>query len=411
MEKDLRDMEWPKVEKVFAQLFLRVGIVTVRDCAEEHNSAEKRSKSTAERRRSDEAYQNILVRLVEKHLGQLGYSSPLGTADITHNRREFYAAVEFLLDLDSTSDMAGSPSTPERGKREHLVGRSTVGNPRLVGPGDGHRPMIRGLGERSEKKGGKKSAEEWIYDPDADPARQVRYMQSEMARLKKENRNLRLQKQDIESIYQQLVSEQRFEKFDQRRLNLLKSQNLQLERQLAMSSSALHCRKGVARQLRELLDELSEHVNMYSGSGNSSGENGQIEGTETSGGDNGTAALADLVGRHQSTLAKSSALAKTSCLQQQLYYSHGRAPTSAPRSGEGVAGLRRRPGNFARMQAGRSLSKDGACSIFVQDVITVAVADADAEESAAPGDPPPLRHLDLSAIAGSILRSAYTVSS
>ena len=34
-EKDLRDMEWPKVEKIFVELFMRVGEKALRDCAEE----------------------------------------------------------------------------------------------------------------------------------------------------------------------------------------------------------------------------------------------------------------------------------------------------------------------------------------------------------------------------------------
>ena len=44
-------------------------------------------------------------------------------------------------------------------------------------------------------------------------ARQVRYMQEEMSRLKKENKAMRNEKLDVEAIYQQLVSEQKHEKF------------------------------------------------------------------------------------------------------------------------------------------------------------------------------------------------------
>ena len=87
-------------------------------------------------------------------------------------------------------------------------------------------------------------------------ARQVRYMQEEMSRLKKENRDLRNEKLEVETIYQQLVSEQKHEKFDQRRLNLLKAQNLQLERQLALMHRTLSSRREAASHAADALSVL-----------------------------------------------------------------------------------------------------------------------------------------------------------
>jgi hypothetical protein len=386
VEKDLRDMEWSKVLTVFIMLFLRAGVTALQSCADEHGS-DKRVKSTIERRRAEEAFQNVFVRLVEKHLAQLGYTSPLGTADLVHNRREFYSSVEFLLDLDSAAaERSGLEVSAESdGDRRHLVGSSTVGNPRLVG-GEGHKPMVRGLGERTEKRGAlskKAGTQELIYESDADPARQVRYMQGEMARLKKENRQLRLQKQDIESIYQQLISEQRHEKFDQRRLNLLKSQNLQLERQLAMTSSALRCRQDVAHQMNDLLADLDKRL------GSIGEDNEETHERLTTLDETQTAALLDLLAKHKVRLTKSCSLAKTSCTQQQLYYSIGRSPSTA-------TGLRRRSSNFVR--GGRNNQSKDAPPLFVQDVITVAVTDPE-DQGRLGTQPAPVRHLDLSAVA------------
>ena len=67
MEKDLRDMEWPKMEKIFVQLFLRIGEKTLRDCSEERED-QKKSMAAAEKRRTEDAYQSIFLRLSLIHI-------------------------------------------------------------------------------------------------------------------------------------------------------------------------------------------------------------------------------------------------------------------------------------------------------------------------------------------------------
>lgn len=143
-EKDLRDMDWSKVEKIFVELFMRVGEKALRDCAEEREG-QKKSMAPQEKRRTDDAYQSVFLRLVIKKLvEELRYRSDVTAADLVHNRREYYAALEFLLDQDSKEE---APDT-----QTHAVGRSTVGNARLLG-GDGHRPLLRGAGELVERHG------------------------------------------------------------------------------------------------------------------------------------------------------------------------------------------------------------------------------------------------------------------
>jgi len=91
-----------------------------------------------------------------------------------------------------------------------------------------------------------------------DPGRQIRWLRDQQTGLQKENTALRSQKQEIESLYQQLMSETRRERFDERRLNLLKAQNMQLERQLALTLSALQSRRDVVTQAHEVISEVSK---------------------------------------------------------------------------------------------------------------------------------------------------------
>jgi hypothetical protein len=386
-EKDLREMASAVVERVFVMLFLRIGVKALRDCVEERG-ADRRPKSTSERRRTEENFQHVFVRLVEKHLAEAGYNNPLGTADLLHNRREFNAAVEFLLDTQSSATEEWAPGVPShlpapslpaaaaaaeggRGggyyqgngadaaaasssaltaaqRRRQLVGSCRVGNPRLVG-GEGHRPMLRGSGERAERRGKKPLPEdEWLYasDPPTDAARQVRYMQTDMARLKKENRALRLERTDMETIYQQLVSEQRHEKFDQRRLNLLKAQNLQLERQLAMLDNTLRQRNRVSRQMEQLLDDLALYLADPEDPAPSAPPARSL-------GEAQTARLHALVRRAREELEEQGSLDwPVRAPRQQYYYSRPAAATPPPSTG-GTGG-----GGGGRSGGGRSASME-----------------------------------------------------
>ncbi len=415
-EKDLRDMDWPKVEKIFVELFMRVGETALRDCAEERDG-QKKSMSAQDKRRTEDAYQSIFLRLVVKKLvEEMRYRSEVTAADLVHNRREYYAAIEFLLDRDSKAEVsdarAGAHEANGRQGR-HAVGRSTVGNARLAGPGDGHRPLLRGAGELVERHGGKggghtsrsdgrieidqqEEAEMFEMSAENTAARQVRYMQEEMSRLKKENRVLRNEKLDVEAIYQQLVSEQRHEKFEQRRLNLLKAQNLQLERQLAVMQRALSSRRQAATHATAALSNLESKLL-------SVGEDGQPSCEARSAEE--CAAMLDVVRAAQAKLqaTQQAALAEPSKLQRQLYYSRGDCaePTRSGRRNRGTPPSSRRNGNGSGRGDSRSTETQSPRHSFVNgsytnlsvmDALSVAVAGEGTGDAAA------VRHLDLNAL-------------
>lgn len=82
--------------------------------------------------------------------------------------------------------------------------------------------------------------------------------QQELEQLKRENSELKAELLFIRSLYKQLVEEVPLEKFDERRVNLLKSQVIQLERQVLLQSSALQARRNVFLQVENKLLNLKE---------------------------------------------------------------------------------------------------------------------------------------------------------
>eukprot|EP01050_Picozoa_sp_SAG11_P013717 SAG11_NODE_1623_length_4559_cov_2.141480_1_plen_163_part_00 len=72
-EKDLRDMEWAKQEKIFVMLFMRIGVKALHNCAAER-IADKKPMSAVERRQTEEAFQVVFQKLVLKHLQIAGYA-------------------------------------------------------------------------------------------------------------------------------------------------------------------------------------------------------------------------------------------------------------------------------------------------------------------------------------------------
>ena len=411
MEKDLRDMEWPKMEKIFVQLFLRIGEKTLRECSEERED-QKKSMAAAEKRRTEDAYQSIFLRLVvKKMVEELKYRSEVTAPDLVHSRKEYYAAIEFLLDRDNRADDEDAPRGDGEGAdgrpSRHAVGRSTVGNARLLGSGDGHRPLLRGAGEVVEKMGGKGGGhtsrsdgritiepeeEEEAFELSAGQAaqRQVRYMQEEMQRLKKENRVMRNEKLDVESIYQQLVSEQKHEKFEQRRLNVLKAQNLQLERQLALMSRALQSRKDAVGEASATLTDLAARLQARD-------EEGELVPVELDPGASASMLESIRVAQGKLEAVQRTALSEPTSLQRKLYYSRGNGaetprrrvrgtPPSQKRRANGVSG-----GGAATADPPRQSFVNGShTNLSVPEAISVAVAD---EDDAV------VRHLDLEALA------------
>ena len=93
-------------KKIFVELFMRVGEKGLRDCAEERDG-QKKAMSAQDKRRTEDAYQSIFLRLVVKKLvEEMRYRSDVTAADLVHNRREYYAAIEFLLDRDSKAEVS-----------------------------------------------------------------------------------------------------------------------------------------------------------------------------------------------------------------------------------------------------------------------------------------------------------------
>ncbi|XP_027044879.1 uncharacterized protein LOC113672737 [Pocillopora damicornis] len=95
--------------------------------------------------------------------------------------------------------------------------------------------------------------------------RQLQKYQQQLEHLKKENNELKAELQFIRSLYKQLVEEVPQERFDERRVNLLKSQVIQLERQVLLQASALQARKNLFLQIENKLLNLKETLrSLYS---------------------------------------------------------------------------------------------------------------------------------------------------
>ncbi|KAM7441086.1 hypothetical protein ABFA07_009811 [Porites harrisoni] len=90
--------------------------------------------------------------------------------------------------------------------------------------------------------------------------RQLQKCHLELQQLKRENSELKAELLFIRSLYKQLVEETPLEKFDERRVNLLKSQVIQLERQVLLQSSALQARQHIFLEVENKLLNLRETV-------------------------------------------------------------------------------------------------------------------------------------------------------
>ncbi|XP_045216264.2 girdin-like [Mercenaria mercenaria] len=80
----------------------------------------------------------------------------------------------------------------------------------------------------------------------------------EIKLLKQENQKLRTDLADVRSLYNQLIQENSHEKFDERRVTLLKSQIIQLERQLLLFSEALSSRSETLFEVENNLHWLAD---------------------------------------------------------------------------------------------------------------------------------------------------------
>nr|XP_054756400.1 uncharacterized protein LOC129262321 [Lytechinus pictus] len=87
----------------------------------------------------------------------------------------------------------------------------------------------------------------------------VMQLQREIKALKEENAKLQKDFDKVKSIYDQLVSEGPVEQYGERRVNLLKSQVIQLERQVLMQAEALSSRSGVLFEVENNLQTIADN--------------------------------------------------------------------------------------------------------------------------------------------------------
>lgn len=91
----------------------------------------------------------------------------------------------------------------------------------------------------------------------------VTQTERQLKRLQEENAQLKQELSSLSSLYNQLVSEGKHEKFDERRVTFLKAQLIQLERQLIVLNEALSSRSAVLLEVENCLaaaaDTLRQH--------------------------------------------------------------------------------------------------------------------------------------------------------
>ncbi|KAM9446920.1 uncharacterized protein Hap1MRO34_023392 [Clarias gariepinus] len=79
-------------------------------------------------------------------------------------------------------------------------------------------------------------------------------------KLKRENTKLKSQYEDLRCQYRQLLEEAKEEKFDERRVNLLKAQVMQLERQVILLSEGLSSQACRSQDVEKALDPLTQRL-------------------------------------------------------------------------------------------------------------------------------------------------------
>ncbi|GAA6097530.1 uncharacterized protein LOC113637559 isoform X1 [Tachysurus ichikawai] len=79
-------------------------------------------------------------------------------------------------------------------------------------------------------------------------------------RLEKENAKLKTQYEELRCQYVQLLEEAKEEKFDERRVNLLKAQVMQLERQVILLSEGLSSQVCRSQDVEKALDPLTQRL-------------------------------------------------------------------------------------------------------------------------------------------------------
>ncbi|CAG2221932.1 unnamed protein product [Mytilus edulis] len=84
------------------------------------------------------------------------------------------------------------------------------------------------------------------------------HSERQIKKLKEENVKLRNEIKEVRSLYNQLVQENSHEKFDERRIMLIKSQVIQLERQVLMMSEAISSRSETLAEVENSLTWMTD---------------------------------------------------------------------------------------------------------------------------------------------------------
>uniref|UniRef100_A0A0B7AGA9 Uncharacterized protein n=1 Tax=Arion vulgaris TaxID=1028688 RepID=A0A0B7AGA9_9EUPU len=88
-------------------------------------------------------------------------------------------------------------------------------------------------------------------------------LERELNNLKEENAKLRSELDDSQTALKQLIRENSHEKFDERRINQLKFQLIQLERQIAILNEALGCRQDAVLEVENAMTWLADKLRSY----------------------------------------------------------------------------------------------------------------------------------------------------
>ncbi|XP_076104870.1 uncharacterized protein LOC143073320 [Mytilus galloprovincialis] len=89
------------------------------------------------------------------------------------------------------------------------------------------------------------------------------HSERQIKKLKEENAKLRNEIKEVRSLYNQLVQENSHEKFDERRIMLIKSQVIQLERQVLMMSEAISSRSETLAEVENSLTWMTDQWRQY----------------------------------------------------------------------------------------------------------------------------------------------------
>ncbi|XP_044147225.1 uncharacterized protein LOC122935520 [Bufo gargarizans] len=127
-----------------------------------------------------------------------------------------------------------------------LVRRSTAGTHLSIGPGNHGKLLLKGDGQTEFQS--------------LASSRRSSGNEQKLAKLQEENDQLRQELEDLRFQYRQLIDEGKNQCLDERRVNLLKSQVLQLERQVMLLTEGLSSRASVLLELGDALQAVLDKM-------------------------------------------------------------------------------------------------------------------------------------------------------